>query len=75
MNDQEMEVINEDTYGEVLTEEKRFEAKGCQYRQRGPYIVCVSCEVQHAIYIGMDKLMVSEDSQGNPIFEKRNKQV
>lgn len=42
-----------------------------EWRQRGPYCVCVSCELEHAIYIGMDKLLIGIDEQGQPILEKR----
>lgn len=41
------------------------------YRQEGPYLVCRSCELHHAIYIGMDKLMVGEDENGKPILKSR----
>lgn len=41
------------------------------YRQSGPYLVCKSCEVQHAIWIGMDKIMVGVDEKGEAILKKR----
>ena len=41
------------------------------WRQQGPYLVCMSCEIQHATYIGMDKIMVGEKEDGTPIIEKR----
>lgn len=41
------------------------------YRQEGGYLVCKSCEVQHAVWIGMEKLMVGEDEEGNPIIKTR----
>jgi hypothetical protein len=41
------------------------------YRQQGGYLVCISCEIQHAVWIGMDKIMVGEDEKGNPILKKR----
>lgn len=41
------------------------------YRQEGGYLVCRSCELRHAVWIGMDKIMVGEDSNGNPILRKR----
>lgn len=41
------------------------------YRQQGYYLICKSCELQHAIWIGMDKIMVGEDKEGNPILKKR----
>lgn len=42
------------------------------YRQQGPYLVCKSCEVQHATFIGIDKIMTGENNHGEPILKKRN---
>lgn len=36
------------------------------WRQQGPYLVCRACELHHAIYIGMDKIMIGEDAEGRP---------
>jgi hypothetical protein len=41
------------------------------YRQMGPYAICKSCEVQHAIWIGMEKIMVGENEKGEPILKNR----
>jgi hypothetical protein len=41
------------------------------YRQQGSYLVCKSCEVQHATWIGIDKIMVGVDEKGQPIIKKR----
>lgn len=41
------------------------------YRQHGPYLICRSCEVQHAVYVGMEKIMVGENEKGEPILKKR----
>lgn len=60
-----------DEAGEVLQKEYEFTSKDCQYKQRGPYLVCVRCELQHALYIGMDKMMTGEDENGRPILTKR----
>lgn len=40
------------------------------YRQMGFYLVCSSCDLSHAIYIGKDKVMVGE-SEGQPILKTR----
>lgn len=39
------------------------------YRQHGFYLICQSCELQHAIFIGSDKHMVGEDEEGQPILK------
>lgn len=50
-----------------------FIPKGnCQYRQNGPYLVCYSCDLKHAVYIGMEKMMVGEDKEGKPILKRRD---
>jgi len=42
-----------------------------EWRQKGPYLVCKSCELEHATYIGMDKVMVGLDKKGIPILKNR----
>jgi len=70
-NQDEQEVIVEE--GEVMQKEFEFTPTGtCRFRQRGPYLVCVSCEVQHATWIGMDKIMTGEDENGKPIGRSRS---
>jgi len=60
-------------YGEVLQKEFEWSATGdCRYKQRGIYLVCTSCEVQHAQFIGMEKIMVGEDKEGRPILKLRS---
>lgn len=41
------------------------------WRQEGPYCVCRSCEIHHAVFIGMEKMMVGIDENGNPILKSR----
>jgi hypothetical protein len=49
-----------------------FIPKGdCQYRQQGPYLICYSCVLQHAVYIGMEKMMIGINEKG-PIIVKRD---
>lgn len=41
-------------------------------RQQGPWLVCVSCPMQHTItWIGVDKKLVGIDAKGAPILEQR----
>lgn len=51
-----------------------FEFKPKEYhewRQRGPYLVCTSCEIEHATYIGNNKLMIGLNDKGQPILKAR----
>ena len=41
------------------------------YRQEGPYLICRSCELHHAIHIGIENLMVGEDENGVPIIKSK----
>lgn len=41
------------------------------WRQQGPYLVCKSCEVQHAAYVGTEKILTGLNDEGQPIFKKR----
>jgi hypothetical protein len=41
------------------------------WRQRGPFLVCKSCEIEHATYIGPDRLLIGIDDKGRPILKKR----
>lgn len=43
-----------------------------EWRQQGPYLVCISCELKHAVYVGINKMMVGEDDSGKPIMRKRS---
>lgn len=59
--------------GELMQKEYEFIPSGlCKWRQRGPFLVCTSCELQHALHIGMDKIMVGEDENGKPIIKSRS---
>jgi hypothetical protein len=42
------------------------------YRQEGPYLVCKTCELHHAVHIGIDKIMVGEDKKGKPIIKNKS---
>ena len=41
------------------------------WRQEGPYIICKSCELIHATFIGMDKWLVGLNSEGQQLFKKK----
>lgn len=42
------------------------------YRQHGYYLVCKSCEIEHAIWIGSKHLLTGFDSEGKPILKRRS---
>lgn len=49
----------------------KFEPRDCQFKQRGYYLVCHSCEMEHGIFIGRDRVMVGVDEQNRPIVKTR----
>ena len=66
---------NEKPEGEIFDFNKpdfSFIPKGRHlWRQQGYYLICHSCNLHHAVFIGMDKIMVGETSEGEPILHKR----
>ena len=47
-----------------------FKAKKV-WRQRGFWLVCVNCENRTAVWLGPNKVMVGEDSKGDPILQDK----
>src|SRR4030042_369476 len=41
------------------------------WRQQGYYIVCKSCEIEHASWVGPKKILVGLDEKGQPLFKNR----
>lgn len=46
--------------------------KGHQWIQRGPYLVCQSCPIVHAVWVGVDQMLVGFTDDGEPILKKRS---
>jgi len=42
-----------------------------EWRQQGFYLICKSCELEHAVWIGNTKLMVGISEGGQPILKER----
>ena len=42
-----------------------------EWRQQGYYLICKSCDLDHAVYIGPEKLMVGINKKGEPILKNR----
>lgn len=52
---------------EALIRQAKSEIKGHTWRQRGPWLVCVSCTKKHASWLGMNKQLVGMNEKGEPI--------
>ena len=66
---------NEKPEGEIFDFNKpdfSFIPKGRHlWKQQGYYIICHSCDLSHAVFIGSKKIMVGENEKGEPIFKVR----
>lgn len=51
---------------ELLTNVIHFPAGRHVWRQQGSYLVCKECPLTHAVYVGINKIMVGEDEGGRP---------
>ena len=76
LSKQLMDNENEEPIQEVHDFEKpdfEFKPQGRHtYRQEGGYLVCRTCTLHHAVWIGMEKIMVGESSDGTPILKPRS---
>lgn len=67
------EEIKDDSEQEVLDFTKpdfTFTPQGNhEWRQQGPYLVCKSCELEHAVFVGISKQMVGISDDGKPILK------
>lgn len=73
-----MEQSNEEQ--EPLSEEVNFDKPDFEFkpkehhdwRQQGPYLICKSCDIEHAAWIGMDKILSGLNDKGQPILKNRS---
>ena len=78
MQQNEPETNEESKEEQPIREELNFEKpdfiflpKGNHlYKQSGYYLICYSCDLQHAVFIGKDRVMVGEE-EGQPIIKTR----
>lgn len=49
-----------------------FTPKGShEWRQQGYYIICKSCDLEHAVWVGAEKVLVGISEGGEPNFKTR----
>lgn len=41
------------------------------YKQRGYYLVCKSCDIEHGTFVGSEKILVGIKEDGQPILKTR----
>lgn len=66
-NEEETEVLDFNRPSFVFRPNERHD-----WRQQGPYLCCKSCELQHAVWIGMEKIICGLKEDGTPILKARN---
>lgn len=75
MEDQRNEEVRDDGESEQLDFTKPtyvFEPnEHHEWRQQGYYLICKSCELEHAVWVGSDKLLIGLNDKGQPIFKNR----
>lgn len=52
---------------------ENIKKKKHEWRQKGPFIECQSCEYKHGYFIGINRVLIGINEDGSPIFEGRNK--
>lgn len=72
INDPEIEEKEESQTMDFNNPDFRFEPRNCNYRQRGYFLVCRTCDLEHGIFIGSDKVMVGVDEENRPIVKTRS---
>jgi len=73
-SDLQSEVKNDGLHIEIDREKLKPLTKpglaGHQWVQQGPYLVCKSCPIEHAVYIGMKRRLVGYKKNGEPILKR-----
>ncbi len=74
-DDEEKKDKKDEPEGQILDFNKpdfSFIPKGNhEYSQRGYYLICKSCDLEHAVWVGADKIMVGITEEGKPILKDR----
>lgn len=52
--------------------QEKLKATRHTWRQKGVWLICQSCEQQHGINIGVNKIMIGEEDDGTPILVNRD---
>lgn len=70
LNNEEKQNEAEEEILDLTKPDYTFIPKGShEWVQRGPYLICKSCEIEHATWIGVGKQMIGVSSDGQPILK------
>lgn len=53
-----------------LTPQTKPGMAGHEWRQQGPYLRCNSCPLSHAVYVGIEVMLVGFDETGLPVLKR-----
>ena len=70
MSTPENEALHLEIDRDTLTSQVKEGLYGHQWIQRGVYLVCRSCPIEHSIYIGVNRLYLGPDKEGLPKFKR-----
>jgi hypothetical protein len=57
----------------TLKSQTKEDLAGHNWIQQGPYLVCQSCPLKHATWIGIDRVLTGFDENGVPILKVVNR--
>lgn len=70
MQEEQNEIKEEVELHDLSKPDFKFVPKGYhEWKQMGPYCVCKSCELEHGIFIGINKHLIGIGDKGEPILE------
>jgi len=74
MPEEKTEPIDDGIHLESRVDEIENQVKegllGHQWVQRGPFLACKSCPIEHGIYIGVDHQLIGLNDDGTPNLKR-----
>lgn len=74
MNNEELDIQNEPISEVVDFNNPSFvftPKETHQWRQKGFFLECRSCDINHGVYVGPDKILIGISEDGTPLFKNR----
>jgi hypothetical protein len=65
------ETIKEFDLDEIRAEAKKQALLKHRWVQKGIWLECKSCKFRHGFYVGINKVLVGVDEEGNPILKDK----
>ena len=65
------ETLKEFDLDEIRAEVKKQALLKHRWVQKGIWLECKSCKFRHGFYVGINKILVGVDEEGNPILKDK----